>query len=276
MLGKLIKYDMKSLNRFLPVMHVFILLASILIRIFITGRINPQTSSNQLDFLMLLSFVLCFTIIVALSTGTYLIAGIRFYKNMFTDEGYLTKTLPVTNGMHLFSKTIAGGIWATINMLTVYLCAYIVAWTPYIKSVAVEYKDDILKEFGFVGKYANISFSTVCLILLIFSCFGALSSIIMIYASVALGQLFSSHRVLGAVVSYFVISTLMSVLSLVVMMLFGHETRLVVTASSLESEFNFVSYMIEVMKISGMLMVVTSIILYIATHCIMNRKINLI
>ncbi len=276
MLSKLIKYDMKSLNRFLPVLHLFILLSSIMIRVFITGRIKPQTSSEQTDILIILCYVLYFTMITALSTGTYLIAGIRFYKNMFSDEGYLTKTLPITNGMHLLSKTIAGSIWAMVNMCFVYLCSYVVIWTPYIKSVVEENKDDILQEFGFVGKYAGLSFSTVLLILLLFSCFGAISSIIMIYASVALGQLFSSHRVLGAVVSYFVISTLISVLSVVAMALLGSETRLIVTSGSLEDEFNFVSYMIEIMKISAGLMIITSVILYVATHCIMNKKINLI
>ncbi len=276
MLSKLIKYDMKSLNRFLPVLHLFILLSSIMIRVFITGRIKPQTSSEQTDFLIILCYVLYFTMITALSTGTYLIAGIRFYKNMFSDERYLTKTLPITNGMHLLSKTIAGSIWAMVNMCFVYLCSYVVIWTPYIKSVVDENKDDILQEFGFVGKYAGLSFSTVLLILLLFSCFGAISSIIMIYASVALGQLFSSHRVLGAVVSYFVISTLISVLSVVAMALLGSETRLIVTSGSLEEEFNFVSYMIEIMKISAGLMIITSVILYVATHCIMNKKINLI
>ncbi|MBC5743066.1 hypothetical protein FMM74_005605 [Lachnospiraceae bacterium MD308] len=276
MLSKLIKYDMKSLNRFLPVLHLFILLSSIMIRVFITGRIKPQTSSEQTDFLIILCYVLYFTMITALSTGTYLIAGIRFYKNMFSDEGYLTKTLPITNGMHLLSKTIAGSIWAMVNMCFVYLCSYVVIWTPYIKSVVDENKDDILQEFGFVGKYAGLSFSTVLLILLLFSCFGAISSIIMIYASVALGQLFSSHRVLGAVVSYFVISTLISVLSVVAMALLGSETRLIVTSGSLEDEFNLVSYMIEIMKISAGLMIITSVILYVATHCIMNKKINLI
>lgn len=276
MLSKLIKYDMKSLNRFLPVLHLLILLSSILIRVFITGRIKPQTSSEQIDLLIILCYVLYFTMITALSTGTYLIAGIRFYKNMFSDEGYLTKTLPITNGMHLLSKTIAGSIWAAVNMCFIYLCSYIVIWTPYIKSVVEENKDDILQEFGFVGKYAHLSFFTVFLILLIFSCFGAVSSIIMVYASVALGQLFSNHRVLGAVVSYFVISTLISVLSVIVMALFGHETRLLITAESAGNEFNFISYMTEIMQISAALMIITSVILYVTTHCIMNKKINLI
>ena len=117
MLGKLIKYDMKSLNRFLPVLHLFVLLASILIRLFITGRIAPQSSTRQVNFMFVLFFVLYFMIITALTTGTYLIAGIRFYKNMFTDEGYLTRTLPVTNGKHLLSKTIAGSVWALVSVL---------------------------------------------------------------------------------------------------------------------------------------------------------------
>lgn len=267
---------MKSLNRFLPIMHIFILLFSILIRLFITGNIKPQTSDSALDILLLLAFIMCFTIIVALSTGTYLLAGIRFYKNMFTDEGYLTKTLPVSNGAHLLSKTITGSLWAGINMFSIYLCTYLVVWTPYVKAVFEENKEDILTEFGFTGQNADFSLTAALLVLLLFSCFSTISSIIMIYASVAFGQLFSSHRVLGAVVSYFVISTLISVLSVVFMALFGHETRLLVTADTVESDFNFITYMAEVMRISAVLMIAVSVALYAATHYIMNKKINLI
>lgn len=275
MLRKLIRYDMKSLNRFLPLLHLFMLLASVMIRFFVTGRISPQVSDSQADFILVLLFVLYFTSVTALTTGTYLLAGIRFYKNMFTDEGYLTKTLPITNGTHLLSKTIAGSIWAVVDMILIYLSVYIVVWTPYVQSLVSSNKEDIRAEFGLTGEYADLSLSTALAVLLLFSCFGAVSSIVMIYASVALGQLFSSHRVLGAVVSYFVISTVISVLSLVVMALFGHETRLIVTASSLEMDFNLISYMIEVMKITAVLMTGISAVLYIMTYYIMNKKINL-
>lgn len=130
---------------------------------------------------------------------------------------------------------------------------------------------------GATGEYADLSFSTAFTVLFIFSCLGAVSSVIMIYASVALGQLFSSHRVLGAVVSYFVISTVISVLSFVFMALFGHETRLLITtASSAGDNFNFISYMTEVMKISTVLMAIASVALYSMTYYIMNKKINLI
>ncbi len=257
-------------------MHFFILLSAIFIRFFITGRIKPQMSGGQTDFLLMLSFVLYFMMITALSTGTYLISGIRFYRNLFSDEGYLTKTLPVTNGAHLLSKTIAGSIWAIINILILYLCSYIVIWTPYIKEVATENKDDILTEFGFVGEYANLSLPGMLAVLILFSCLGAVSSIIMIYASVALGQLFSNHRVLGAVVSYFVISTVISVLMLAAMMLFGHEMRFIVTADTVVNDFNLIAYFIEVVNISMVFEIICTVILYIMTYCIMNKKINLI
>lgn len=276
MLKKLIRYDMKSLNHFLPFLHIFALLASILMRLFVTGRINPQSSSKQVDFIFILFFILFFTTITALSTGTYLLAGIRFYKNMFTDEGYLTRTLPVTNATHLLSKTIAGSIWAVINMSVIYLCTYLVLCTPYIRSAVTSHKAEILREFGATGEYAGLSFSSALTVLFLFSCLGSISSIVMIYSSVALGQLFSSHRVLGAVVSYFAISTVLSVLSLVVMALFGNETRLIITAGSEGDNFNFIAYMIDVMKTSTILMAGTSVILYIMTHYIMNKKINLI
>ena len=46
MLGKLLKYDMKSLNRFLIVLHTFLLLSALGIRIFLTGRIFADNTAE--------------------------------------------------------------------------------------------------------------------------------------------------------------------------------------------------------------------------------------
>lgn len=40
MLGKLIKYDLKSMNRFLIILHAFLLLIAVLLRVFVTSRIQ--------------------------------------------------------------------------------------------------------------------------------------------------------------------------------------------------------------------------------------------
>ena len=40
MLGKIIKYDMKAMNRFLIIIHAFLLIYAFFIRILITGRLT--------------------------------------------------------------------------------------------------------------------------------------------------------------------------------------------------------------------------------------------
>lgn len=96
MLGKLIKYDMKALNRFLILIHGFLLFAALLVRFFLTGRVLVETPKD--GTLLGLSFLLFFLIIMGVSFGTFIVITVRFYKNLFSDEGYLTRTLPVTSG----------------------------------------------------------------------------------------------------------------------------------------------------------------------------------
>ena len=106
MLGKLIKYDLKSMNRFLIILHAFLLLIAVLLRVFVTSRIQLQTDEGSLLFAFaILAYVLAIT---GIAFGTAIVIAVRFYKNLFSDEGYLTWTLPVTPGTHLLAKTISG------------------------------------------------------------------------------------------------------------------------------------------------------------------------
>ena len=74
-----------------------------------------------------------------------------------------------------------------------------------------------MKELGFTGKYADVTAGQIILVLLISGFIGCVGNIVMYYASIVLGQLFSSHRVIGAIACYFALSTLMAVISFIVM-----------------------------------------------------------
>lgn len=146
MLGKLIKYDMKALNRFLILIHGFLLFAALLVRFFLTGRVLVETPKD--GTLLGLSFLLFFLIIMSVSFGTFIVIAVRFYKNLFSDEGYLTRTLPVTSGQHLLSKTIAGSIWASLDMILLLASFYIISATPFVVDAFNSNKDLILRELG--------------------------------------------------------------------------------------------------------------------------------
>ncbi|MGN1166446.1 MAG: hypothetical protein ACI4S2_08500 [Lachnospiraceae bacterium] len=276
MLGKLIKYDMKYLNRFLILLHSFLMISLVLIRVFLTSRIELQTDQEQTEFLFAITFTLCFLIIMAISMGTLLIIAVRFYKNIFTDEGYLTHTLPVKSSQHLISKTVSGSIWAFLNLCLTYIGIYIVAWTPNVQSFFYENKTDIQTELGMTEKYENLSLSTIIAVILLFSIISAISNVIMLYASIALGQLFSSHRIIGSLVAYFVLQIVISVLSLLFIICFGQLTSMIYLAEADALHFSFIAYMSEALRLSCILMCIITIILYPITQYIMKRKINLI
>ena len=113
MLGKIIKYDMKAMNRFLIIIHAFLLIYAFFIRILITGRLTANNVHNLGNtYFLILGLTVSFGIILltCVAFATSIIIAVHFYKSTYSDEGYLTHTLPVKKGTLLIAKVIAGTI----------------------------------------------------------------------------------------------------------------------------------------------------------------------
>lgn len=150
MLKKLIKYDFKALNRYLLLIHAFLLAAAAAVRIFLTEplRIGDSRSVIVSTFGIIL-FVL---IAVGISFATSLLTAIRFYKNLFSDEGYLTLTLPVTRGQHLFSKTIVGTAWCLLDQLLLLGSIFLIFHAEPLRDLFNANKAELLEAFGFTRR----------------------------------------------------------------------------------------------------------------------------
>lgn len=270
MLGKLIKYDMKALNRFLIIIHAFLLLFALLGRVFLTSRIRFTEMDDTNSLLLTLSFLLYFLIMSGVVFATEMIIAVRFYKNQFSDEGYLSRTLPVTPGQHLLSKTITGVIWCVIDLLLIMLSLWIVIMTPSVTAAYNANKAEVLEVLGITGGMTPAALAALVFLLLIVS---SVSNVVMIYASVSMGQLFSNHRILGAVVSYFIITTVTSIFSLLALTVTGYFSNYTLVAGS--PEFSFTESMLYLTRLTVVLSLVTSILLYIFTYYILKKKTNL-
>lgn len=117
MLKKLIKYDMRALSKtVLPVMlFVFVLMIAVGALFGTLGMIENVAGG---EFLMLLIPAAIGILTLATVTGLALadiLIYARYYKNLMTDEGYLSFTLPVTGNQHLCSKLITAIIWFVIR-----------------------------------------------------------------------------------------------------------------------------------------------------------------
>ena len=107
-------------------------------------------------------------IAVGISFATSLLTAIRFYKNLFSDEGYLTLTLPVTRGQHLFSKTIVGTAWCLLDQLLLLGSIFLIFHAEPLRDLFNANKAELLEAFGFTGAYADLTLLKIALYVLLF------------------------------------------------------------------------------------------------------------
>ena len=85
---------------------------------------NATFGVSILNIASVCTLLLYAVMLVAISVGIIAYLGVRFYRTMYTDEGYLTHTLPVTEGKLLFTKTFVSGIWIFIISLGIILSMF--------------------------------------------------------------------------------------------------------------------------------------------------------
>ena len=129
MLGKLILFDLKASSRVLAPLHAALLLCTLAGRLFLAANLEETVPSLFLGLIFLFYFLLLFATVAI--TALFFIYW--FYKNLFTDEGYLMHTLPAPAWMHIASKTIGMVIWHIIDTIVVGACMLILlfAFSPF-------------------------------------------------------------------------------------------------------------------------------------------------
>ncbi len=106
MLNKLLKYEFRDTARTIPLFY--------LVSLIFAGLVLLAKLLNIEWFQMTTSIVLLL-LGIAVSIITFVIIIIRFYKNLYSNEGYLMFTLPVKPGLLLASKSIAAFFWIILS-----------------------------------------------------------------------------------------------------------------------------------------------------------------
>lgn len=120
MLGKLLKFDLRALFKYWWVVALSSVGLSVVGGISLRLLIGSTVAD---DSPLLAIFAMLGMIVTVLGLSAFIIATeififVRFYQNLFSDEGYLTFTLPVRRRDILNSKLISGLL---LNFLTVAL-----------------------------------------------------------------------------------------------------------------------------------------------------------
>lgn len=260
MLNKLLKHEFKATARLILPLYLVLIVLTIVERIALS--IDFKGALGVIPGFATFAYVLS---IVAIAVVSYVIIILRFYRNLMTDEGYLMFTLPVKPSELINSKLLISMLWNLISFLLIAasLFGVFINQESYglFKDGIRMILSEISKEFG---PY-NMTLLTVELIALIM--IGLINNILIIYASIAIGQLFNGHKVLGSFASYIGISTVLQIIISVALVSLG------ALFQKTFEEINSLPQVVFPLTIG--FTIVANVLFYCITNYIFNRKLNL-
>lgn len=283
MLGKLLKYEWRGLR--LPFLIMLIVLASTtVLTCGVILTINPkydETIAWYSVMALMVSIFLYYFGIIGCSIGTSLIIVIRFYKTCYTDQGYLTHTLPVSTKQILNAKLLAAIITELLMVLGIVATLLIIieVGLHHILSFIPEYSYDevlsmISREFAYTFRdfedELGISLALYIVYLVVCSIIGLITNVVTIFGCVSLGQLYAKHRIVGAIAAYFVVQIVMQILGYLISI--PMYTRMLVNASHDATVFSIMS---PTMNLTLLMTVIVAIAMYFINLHMMTRKLNL-
>lgn len=264
MLGKLIKYDLKASIRIFLIFHGVFAVTCIMARLIFIDNLDFNSPVGPLATNIAIISSLFILLMSAMSLCTCLLVVLRFYRNLFSREGYLTWTLPASPLQHLWSKIISGYLLLAVDTIIVYLGVFFLVTGQNVQDAYSVIASEVTQELGMpISHFGLLMFAMT-----IISC---INSIIMLYFCVTVGQLFPAHRVIWAFVIYFGISFVLQAITMIFMIICR-----IFPAYSMDFETVTVAdYMTDILILSFVIFTITTVLQYIVTHYIMKNKINL-
>lgn len=195
MVKKLLKHEFMALSRMLVPMYIILVGLAVITRvifIFENGSVIYSIISGSSVAVLIIGLL-----VGAIYTTVSCI--IRFYRNLFSKEGYLTFTLPVSVEAHLGTKLLAAVVadFVTLGVIIISLCI----------ATCGDALIEVIRAAGFLlGKAsallgANLGFYFVEIVVMLIV--AAASSYLLFYACMCIGQLAKRSRVLLALGVYF-------------------------------------------------------------------------
>ena len=213
MILKLFKYDFMNIGKKLIPFYIAALVIGIINRfLLLTTDISRMEREN--NFLAMfgspLLYFAYFVVVFGIFCMTVFVIITRYSSSIYGNEGYLTNTLPLKPSQIIWAKLINFLIWIFISYFVIFVSLFILfPFEFFIRNIIKDsefYQDlnTIVKEF-FNSKYIFIS-----ILQLIYNFFAHVQSILIIFLSIAIANLFKSYKVVVGVIAFFIISIIFS------------------------------------------------------------------
>ena len=202
MFWNLVRYEFKNVNKWYLALYGAVLALSVLIGAQASSLKSIDTPDQQMIMLVFLGLVFG-GLLITLSISTLILIIRRFKGSVYDRQGYLTLTLPVSEHQIILSKLLGAFIWSLASSLVFILSIYII-----LVLTGANFLDIFSLEYLFKFYMDSFWLSVISFIL------STVASILCIYLSISIGQLFNEYRTALAVLAYIVIQTILGFVGL--------------------------------------------------------------
>lgn len=239
MFAKLLKYDFRAIGRIWWILAVSMLglstLGGFCIRdlIYKADAIESSTGDGLVGVLEFAALMLLYFAVIAFIIVTAILLLVRYYKNFFTDEGYLTFTLPVSRTKLYLSKLVNEIIWnaatGAVIILSVIIILLIACMPESGEPVLVYFIKEIVPQINSYIALLDISsvwFVIWILEVLVLSFFSTVAFSVIFHLCITVGAIITRKaKVIVGLALYYgvniVISTASSIISFIFPMWIG-------------------------------------------------------
>lgn len=221
MFTKLLKYEFRSVSGILSILSLAALGAGVLgggVLWFLRTSLNSGADSNILSISILLCVPLllaCFFGVFAYVVATFILLFARFYSHKFTDQGYLTFTLPVSCHQLLLSSLLNILLWGVLCILVVCLDVVLVLFIGVPGTNPFEVLGETIRDIlTFSSDVFPLGVTSYTILTVLLSIISFLRFLILPTLSITIGALaVKKHKVLAAFGIYWGIGTVISMIT---------------------------------------------------------------
>ena len=269
MVGKLFKHEIKSYLRSLMFVEIILLAVALmnrLVQIF-------EFDSVVYDIVFGSSVIMLVITMLAAIFLTVAMGVIRFYKNLFTHEGYLTFTLPVSPMQHLFVKITTFLLFALITVASIFVAFSVATFGE----MFVELVKAGTYLFKVVGE--KIGFVSLCMYIVEFALLLLVSvafQMLTYYLCMSIGQLTGKNRIWLSLGVYFIIYVVTQVFETILIVIYS----ILENANALDVIIDYIGNHIEGCAHFGLWFMIVfyalvSGVYFLVSYRIISRKLNL-
>lgn len=299
MLGKLLKHEWKGTCKIGGAMLLLVLLITILGSVsfrlpVVSSLFTSQSISASGEFYAANSqeeiSIVVGTLVWVMSLFAYIITsmgvvygiliflGARFYKTMYSGEGYLTHTLPVTANRLLASKILIAVLWIILIGVSIMVSVFALLYSVFTGMMSrvggdfmtwYETLEGVKVTFGHLLEAMNVNAIHYWVSMIVMLVVGPLYLVVTMFFALTLGQLSRKYKLfvgILACVGLFMLGTVVTTMITFLVTLFGT----VICDGTLPPDFTILIYDINIV-----VQIAMGALFYFLSHRIITRKLNL-